>query len=44
MMRKFTLDIYLTEFRTYHNPKPVSNSSGNGTDLVLNIMNDILPV
>lgn len=44
MMRKFTLDIYLTEFRTYHNPKAVSNSNGNGTDLVLNIMNDILPV
>jgi len=59
MMRYFTLDIYISEFRTFHTPanidstgyiiqnaglSPISNpQSPQQKDLVLNIMDDILP-
>jgi hypothetical protein len=51
MMRYFTLDIYISEFRTFHTPNPYSGYGTTGesnkeapTELRLNILDDILPV
>lgn len=51
MMRYFTLQIYITEFRTFHTPSPytgfgyaVTDDRESQNDLKLNILDDILPV
>lgn len=53
MMRYFTLDIYISEFRTFHTPSPYSGygipedeeeGKLSPSNLKLNILDDILPV
>lgn len=48
MMRYFTLNIYIAEFRTFHTPYPYTGYGypvGNvGTELRLDILDDVLPV
>lgn len=50
MMRYFTLNIYIAEFRTFHTPTPftgygyASNNRESSNQLKLNILDDIIPV
>lgn len=51
MMRYFTLNIYIAEWRTFHSPdnydgfgNPISIEKEDPTELYLNILDDIIPV
>ncbi len=45
MMRYFALDIYITEFRTFHRPNLLNPTSGNSTvqTTILEMMQNIMP-